>query len=55
VFTNYGLGSGGPWDMKKGDDGFWTLTSSPVVPGFHYYELIVDGVRVSVGLPPLRS
>jgi enterochelin esterase-like enzyme len=47
VFTNYGLGSGGPWDMKKGDDGFWTLTSPPVVPGFHYYELIVDGVRVN--------
>jgi enterochelin esterase-like enzyme len=47
VFTNYGLGAGGPWDMKKGDDGFWTLTSPPVVPGFHYYELIVDGVRVN--------
>jgi enterochelin esterase-like enzyme len=47
VFTNYGLGSGGPWDMKKGEDGFWTLTSPPVVPGFHYYELIIDGVRVN--------
>lgn len=47
VFTNYGLGSGGPWDMKKGDDGFWTLTSPPILPGFHYYELIVDGVRVN--------
>ena len=47
VFTNYGLGTGGPWDMKKGDDGVWTVTSPPVVPGFHYYELIVDGVRVN--------
>jgi enterochelin esterase-like enzyme len=47
VFTNYGLGSGGPWDMKKGDDGFWTLTSPPVAPGFHYYELVVDGARVN--------
>ncbi len=47
VFTNYGLGAGGPWDMKKGDDGFWTLTSTPIVPGFHYYELIIDGTRVN--------
>ena len=47
VFTNYGLGSGGPWDMKKADDGFWTLTSPPVLPGLHYYELIVDGARVN--------
>ena len=47
VFTNYGLGTGGPWDMKRGDDGFWTLTSPPVVPGFHYYALIVDGVQVN--------
>jgi enterochelin esterase-like enzyme len=47
VFTNYGLGAGGPWDMTRGDDGLWTLTSPPVVPGFHYYALIVDGVRVN--------
>jgi enterochelin esterase-like enzyme len=47
VFTNYGLGSGGPWGMKRGDDGVWSLTSPPIVPGFHYYELIVDGVRMN--------
>jgi enterochelin esterase-like enzyme len=47
VFTNYGLGTGGPWDMKRAEDGVWTLTSPPVVPGFHYYALIVDGVRVN--------
>jgi enterochelin esterase-like enzyme len=47
VFTNYGLGTGGPWDMSRGDDGVWTLTSPPVVPGFHYYALVVDGVRVN--------
>ncbi len=47
VFTNYGLGSGGPWDMNRGEDGFWTLTSPPVVPGFHYYGLIVDGVQIN--------
>ena len=26
VFTNYGLGPRGHWDMKKGDDGLYTLT-----------------------------
>ena len=47
VFTNYGLGSGGPWDMQRAGDGVWSLTSPPIVPGFHYYELIVDGVRMN--------
>ncbi|MBX3442869.1 MAG: hypothetical protein KF774_10715 [Planctomyces sp.] len=47
VFTNYGLGSDGPWDMVRGDDGVWTLTSPPIVPGFHYYALIVDGVPMN--------
>jgi enterochelin esterase-like enzyme len=47
VFTNYGLGSGGPWDMQRAGDGVWSLTSPPLVPGFHYYELIVDGVRMN--------
>ena len=47
VFTNYGLGAGGPWDMKKGDDGMWTFTSPPIVPGFHYYAFLVDGVQMN--------
>jgi len=47
VFTNFGLGSGGPWDMERGEDGAWTLTSAPVVPGFHYYAFVVDGVQVN--------
>jgi enterochelin esterase-like enzyme len=47
MFTNYGLGSGGPWDMQRDDDGVWTLTSPPVIPGFHYYAFIVDGVQVN--------
>jgi enterochelin esterase-like enzyme len=41
-----GLGKG-PFDMVKGDDGTWTLTTPPVVPGFHYYWLLVDGVPVN--------
>jgi enterochelin esterase-like enzyme len=48
VFTNYGLGPRGHWDMTKGDNGVWTLTSpTPIVPGFHYYAFLVDGVLVN--------
>jgi enterochelin esterase-like enzyme len=48
VFTNYGLGPRGHWDMQRGDDGVWTLTSpTPIVPGLHYYALIVDGVPMN--------
>ena len=38
---------GTKYDMVKGDDGFWTVTTKPQVPGFHYYFLIVDGVSVA--------
>ena len=47
VFTNYGLGEKGPWDMTRADDGVWSLTSPPIVPGLHYYTFIVDGVQVN--------
>jgi enterochelin esterase-like enzyme len=47
VFTNYGLGPRGHWDMTKGEGGLWTLTSPPIVPGFHYYGFLVDGVFVN--------
>jgi enterochelin esterase-like enzyme len=47
VFTNFGLGDGGPWDMARGEDGVWSMTSTPIIPGFHYYALIVNGVRVN--------
>jgi enterochelin esterase-like enzyme len=48
VFTNYGLGPRGHWDMQRGDDGAWTLTSpTPIAPGFHYYALVVDGVQMN--------
>ena len=29
--------------MKKGSDGIWTVTTNPCRPGFHYYELSIDG------------
>ena len=34
-------------DMEKQQNGFWTITTPPLVPGFHYYTLIVDGAEVS--------
>ncbi len=34
-------------DMVKGPDGFWTATTPPLVPGFHYYNFVVDGVDVN--------
>ena len=38
---------GTKYDMQKADNGFWTVTSNPQVPGFHYYNLVIDGVSVS--------
>ncbi len=39
--------SGPKVDMEKQPDGFWTVTTAPLVPGFHYYTLIIDGAEVS--------
>src|SRR5262249_42429322 len=33
----------GPYDLVKGDDGFWTVTTTPLEPGFYYYAVVVDG------------
>ena len=43
-----GLGKG-PIDMTASDDGkgVWSITLPPVVPGFHYYWFLVDGVAVN--------
>lgn len=38
---------GRKYDMVKGDNGVWSVTTATQVPGFHYYSLIVDGVSVS--------
>lgn len=35
------------FDLTRGEDGVWSVTTSPLVPGFHYYSLIVDGVAVN--------
>ncbi|MDZ7346380.1 MAG: alpha/beta hydrolase-fold protein [candidate division KSB1 bacterium] len=34
------------YDMQKNDDGVWEVTTEPIVEGFHYYSLIIDGVAV---------
>ncbi|HEV8369346.1 MAG TPA: alpha/beta hydrolase-fold protein [Pyrinomonadaceae bacterium] len=37
--------SGPKLDMEKQSDGFWTITTPPLVPGLHYYMLSIDGVE----------
>jgi len=39
------LGRG--FDMTKGPDGIWTVTTAPLVVGFHYYSLQIDGATVA--------
>ncbi len=34
-------------DLTKQSDGFWTGTTAPLVPGFHYYTLLIDGAEVT--------
>lgn len=38
---------GGVHQAVKGEKGVWEVTTTPIVPGFHYYSLVIDGVRVS--------
>ena len=35
--------SGPKLPMEKQEDGFWMATTPPLVPGLHYYTVIVDG------------
>jgi len=39
--------SGPKLDMAKQPDGFWTVTTPPLVPGFHYYTVMIDGAEVT--------
>jgi enterochelin esterase family protein len=39
--------SGPKVDLVKQPDGFWTVITPPLVPGLHYYTLVVDGAEVS--------
>ena len=33
--------------LTRGEDGVWTGTTEPLDPGFHYYQIIVDGLAVA--------
>jgi enterochelin esterase-like enzyme len=35
------------YDMVKDDQGIWSVTTEPQVPGFHYYSLVIDGVKAA--------
>jgi enterochelin esterase-like enzyme len=39
--------SGPKVDMEKQPDGYWTITTTPLVPGLHYYVINVDGADLS--------
>jgi enterochelin esterase family protein len=34
------------YDMERGTNGVWSVTTTPQAPGFHYYWFILDGVNV---------
>jgi enterochelin esterase-like enzyme len=40
-----GMNGKTPFPMTRDPKGNWTVTTSPVRPGFHYYELIIDGLH----------
>jgi enterochelin esterase family protein len=44
---NVSVGLPGGRVMTKGADGVWTVTTSPLAPGFHYYAITVDGAGIS--------
>lgn len=41
------LDLGKRYDMAKDHDGLWQLVTDPLQPGFHYYFLWINGVRVA--------
>lgn len=41
------LDLGKKYDMVKGVEGMWEVTTEPLGQGFHYYSLIIDGVAIA--------
>jgi enterochelin esterase family protein len=39
--------SGPKLDLARQPDGSWTVTTPPLVPGLHYYTLVLDGAEVT--------
>lgn len=35
------------YNMERDSNGVWSVTTTPQVPGFHYYWFMVDGVNIS--------
>lgn len=42
--THLVIDLGKKYDMVKDENGVWSVTTEPIVEGFHYYSLIADGV-----------
>jgi len=40
------LDLGRRYPMESDSNGFWTVTTAPLAPGFHYYSVIIDGATV---------
>ena len=38
---------GKTYPMERDTNGVWTVTTAPLVPGFHYYWLVIDGEMVN--------
>ncbi|MGE0019747.1 MAG: hypothetical protein AB7S72_08790 [Draconibacterium sp.] len=38
---------GKKYDMVKDSSGVWSVRTEPIVPGFHYYFLVIDDVPVA--------
>jgi enterochelin esterase-like enzyme/nicotinamidase-related amidase len=45
--SDSGMNGNKPYAMTRDTRGVWTVTTEPVRPGFHYYELIIDGQRTT--------
>src|SRR5947199_2048631 len=46
-FGFFGFDGGKRYPAQKGEDGFWAATTEPLMPGFHYYRVFIDGVEVN--------
>ena len=45
--TDVSVSLGKPLTITKSDDGVWTIITSPLVEGFHYYQIVVDGASAA--------
>lgn len=51
--TDEGAMGAQEYTLTKGNRGEWTVTTQPCRPGFHYYELMIDGARVADPRSPM--